>query len=43
MARGLAGWCVGVLVYQVLTWWLADTFDAGARASAHSSSTSPTS
>ncbi len=28
MARGLAGWCVGVLVYQVLTWWLADTFDA---------------
>lgn len=28
MARGLAGWCAGVLVYQVLTWWLADTFDA---------------
>ncbi|MFH0133415.1 DUF1345 domain-containing protein [Variovorax sp. EL159] len=27
-ARGLAGWCAGVLVYQVLTWWLADTFDA---------------
>jgi uncharacterized membrane protein len=28
MARGLAGWCAGVLVYQVLTWWLVDTFDA---------------
>ncbi len=28
MARGLVGWCAGVLVYQVLTWWLADTFDA---------------
>jgi uncharacterized membrane protein len=28
MARGLAGWCAAVLVYQVLTWWLADTFDA---------------
>lgn len=28
MARGLAGWCAGVLVYQVLTWWLAETFDA---------------
>ncbi|MGJ7530509.1 DUF1345 domain-containing protein [Variovorax sp. GB1P17] len=27
-ARGLAGWCAGVLVYQVLTWWLVDTFDA---------------
>ena len=24
MARGLAGWCAGVLVYQVLTWWLAE-------------------
>jgi uncharacterized membrane protein len=28
MARGLAGWCAAVAVYQVLTWWLADTFDA---------------
>lgn len=28
MARGLAGWCVGVGVYQVLSWWLAGTFDA---------------
>jgi len=28
MARGLAGWCVGVGVYQLLSWWLADTFDA---------------
>ncbi|SEJ54884.1 MULTISPECIES: DUF1345 domain-containing protein [unclassified Variovorax] len=28
MARALAGWCAGVLVYQVLTWWLAETFDA---------------
>ncbi|MGF6348227.1 putative membrane protein [Variovorax sp. W2I14] len=28
MARGLAGWCAGVLVYQVLTWWLIETFDA---------------
>jgi uncharacterized membrane protein len=28
MVRGLLGWCAGVLVYQVLTWWLADTFDA---------------
>ncbi|SDZ65952.1 Uncharacterized membrane protein [Variovorax sp. YR266] len=28
MARALAGWCVAVVVYQVLSWWLADTFDA---------------
>lgn len=28
MARALAGWCVGVAIYQVLSWWLADTFDA---------------
>ncbi len=28
MARGLAGWCAAVAVYQVLSWWLADTFDA---------------
>ncbi|MGJ7503288.1 DUF1345 domain-containing protein [Variovorax sp. ZT5P49] len=28
MARALAGWCVAVAVYQVLSWWLADTFDA---------------
>jgi uncharacterized membrane protein len=28
MARGLIGWCAGVLVYQVLSWWLAGTFDA---------------
>jgi uncharacterized membrane protein len=28
LSRGLAGWCAGVAVYQVLTWWLADTFDA---------------
>ncbi|MET3493002.1 DUF1345 domain-containing protein [Variovorax boronicumulans] len=28
MARGLAGWCAGVLVYQALTWWLIETFDA---------------
>ncbi|MDH6593512.1 putative membrane protein [Variovorax sp. TBS-050B] len=28
MARGLAGWCAAVTVYQLLTWWLADTFDA---------------
>jgi uncharacterized membrane protein len=28
MSRGLAGWCAGVLVYQVLTWWLIETFDA---------------
>ena len=28
MARGLAGWCAGVLVYQLLTWWLIETFDA---------------
>ncbi|AGU50936.1 hypothetical protein VAPA_1c38540 [Variovorax paradoxus B4] len=27
-ARGLAGWCAGVAVYQLLAWWLADTFDA---------------
>lgn len=28
MTRGLLGWCVGVAVYQVLSWWLADTFTA---------------
>ncbi|RQO47185.1 DUF1345 domain-containing protein [Variovorax sp. KBW07] len=28
MARGLAGWCAGVLVFMVLTWWLVETFDA---------------
>jgi uncharacterized membrane protein len=28
MARALGGWCAGVAVYQVLTWWLAETFDA---------------
>lgn len=28
MARALAGWCMAVVVYQVLSWWLADTFDA---------------
>jgi len=28
MTRGLAGWCAGAAVYLVLTWWLADTFDA---------------
>jgi len=28
MVCGLAGWCAGVLVYQVLTWWLVETFDA---------------
>ncbi|MBB4220511.1 DUF1345 domain-containing protein [Variovorax guangxiensis] len=28
MARGLAGWCAAVGVYQVLSWWLASTFDA---------------
>ena len=28
MARGLAGWCAGAAVFLVLTWWLADTFDA---------------
>ena len=28
MVRGLGGWCAGVTVFQVLTWWLADTFDA---------------
>lgn len=28
MARGLAGWCAAVAVYQLLSWWLADTFDA---------------
>lgn len=28
MARALAGWCMAVAVYQVLSWWLADTFDA---------------
>lgn len=28
MARALAGWCAGVLVYQLLTWWLIETFDA---------------
>ena len=27
-ARALAGWCAGVAVYQVLSWWLAETFDA---------------
>lgn len=28
MVRGLAGWCTGAAVFLVLTWWLADTFDA---------------
>ncbi|MBT2336992.1 DUF1345 domain-containing protein [Variovorax paradoxus] len=28
MTRGLAGWCAGVAVYQLFTWWLAETFDA---------------
>ena len=28
MARGLAGWCAGVGVHQLLAWWLACTFDA---------------
>lgn len=28
MVRGLAGWCAGAAVFLVLTWWLADTFDA---------------
>jgi uncharacterized membrane protein len=42
MARGLVGWCAGVLVYQVLTWWLAHTFDARAPRSARSRSTSRT-
>jgi uncharacterized membrane protein len=28
MARALAGWCAAVAVFQVLSWWLADTFDA---------------
>ncbi|KQX86759.1 DUF1345 domain-containing protein [Variovorax sp. Root473] len=27
-ARALAGWCAGVAVYQALSWWLAETFDA---------------
>lgn len=28
MARGLAGWCTSAAVFLLLTWWLADTFDA---------------
>ncbi|MCR8956446.1 DUF1345 domain-containing protein [Variovorax sp. S2] len=28
MVRGLSGWCTGAAVFLVLTWWLADTFDA---------------
>ena len=28
VARGLIGWCVGVGVYLLLAWWLAETFDA---------------
>ncbi|MDP9930721.1 DUF1345 domain-containing protein [Variovorax paradoxus] len=28
MARGLAGWCTNCVVFLVLTWWLANTFDA---------------
>ena len=28
MARGLAGWCTNCAVFLLLTWWLADTFDA---------------
>lgn len=28
MARGLIGWCTAAGVHQVLSWWLADTFDA---------------
>jgi uncharacterized membrane protein len=28
MARGLLGWSAGVLVYLLLAWWLAHTFDA---------------
>ncbi|MET0543071.1 MAG: DUF1345 domain-containing protein [Variovorax sp.] len=28
MARGLAGWVAGVVVYLALAWWLAHTFDA---------------
>jgi len=28
MARGLTAWCAGVVVHQLLAWWLACTFDA---------------
>jgi uncharacterized membrane protein len=27
--RGLLGWCVGILVYLLLAWWLCVGFDAG--------------
>ena len=26
--RGLLGWCVGILVYLLLAWWLCVGFDA---------------
>lgn len=28
IARGLFGWCVGIAVYLLLSWWLARSFDA---------------